>query len=299
MDKNKIIGISSLTSAAMLFGLYGIFSRLLGLGFGIFYQVFSRSLIIFLILAIYLLVKRNWKRIDAKDYKWFLIMSLSGLAAAISFFVTANKLTIATNLFVFYTGSVIAGYFLGSFFFKEKLNAIKIISLLTCLIGLFMIFSCFPEKKELFYLFLALASGLGSAVWNVFSKKVSTKYPLMQVSFIDNLNFTVFSLALTIFFKDSFILPNFSLPWLNVFLFAFSTMIASLFVFNGFRCLEAQIGSLLMLSEPVFGVIFGWLFYKEVLTIYSLVGGAMILFGAALPNLNFKKKTQLGSTNLC
>jgi drug/metabolite transporter (DMT)-like permease len=49
----------------------------------------------------------------------------------------------------------------------------------------------------------------------------------------------------------------------------------------------------------VFGVLFGWLFYKEVLTIYSLIGGALILFGAALPNLNFKKKTQLGSTNLC
>ena len=299
MDKNKIIGIVSLASAAFLWGLWGVFARLLGLGFGVFYQVFSRCLILFLILFGYLLLKRLWKRVDGADYKWFLGMSLSGLLSTVCSFVAFNYLAIGITLFVFYAASTLGGYFLGSILFQERLTRIKIISLLVSFFGLFLIFSTTFEQANLFYLLLSVLGGFGFAGWQVFSKKVSSKYSLFQVSAIDNLIFSIVSLIFVVAFKETIILPSFSLIWLIVLLFAFTVLIASLFNIYGFRRLEAQKGSLIMLLDPVFGVIFGWLFYKEVLTIYSLVGGAMILFGAALPNLNFKKKTQLGSTNLC
>ena len=102
---------------------------------------------------------------------------------------------------------------------------------------------------------------------------------------IDNLIFTVVSLLLTLGFKESIIWPSFSFLWLIVILFAWLTLGASFLNIFGFRRLEAQKGSLIMLLEPVFGVILGWLFYRELLTTYSLIGGALIIFGAALPNL--------------
>ena len=285
MDKNKIASIISLLSAALLWSLWGVFSRLLGIDFGIFYQAFSRGLIIFLILFGGLLVKRNWKKILPADYKWFLGMGLFGLLSAVSAFIAFNYLTIGTTLFAFYAASTLGGYFLGSILFREKLTRIKIVSLLISLAGLFVIFSLTFERADLFYLSLSALGGFGFAGWQIFSKKVSDRYSLIQVMTIDNLIFTVISLFLTLGFKESIILPNLSFLWFIVVLFALLVLGAAFLNIYGFRHLEAQKGSLIMLLEPVFGVIFGWLFYRESLTIYPLIGGALIIFGAALPNL--------------
>ena len=290
MDKNKIAGIVSLISAAFLWSLWGVFSRLLGLGFGIFYQAFSRGLILLLILFGYLLLKRLWKRVDGADYKWFLGMSLSGLLSVICFFVAINYLAIGLTLFVFYAASILGGYFLGSVLFQERLTRIKIISLLISFAGLFVISFATLEQTNLLYLLLSVLSGFGFAGWQVFSKKVSSQYSLIQVMAIDNLIFTLASLIFVLAFKETIILPSFSLVWLILILFAFLVLAGSLLNIYGFRRLEAQKGSLIMLLEVVFGIFFGWLFYKEVLTIYSLIGGALILLGAALPNFQSDKQ---------
>ncbi|MDP3093513.1 MAG: DMT family transporter [bacterium] len=292
MDKNKALGIISLVFAAFLWSLWGVFSRLLGLGFGIFYQAFSRGLILFLILFACLLLTRSWKRILPTDYKWFLGMSLSELLSVVCFFVAINYLAIGLTLFVFYAASTLGGYFLGSVLFQERLTRIKIISLLISFAGLFVIFSATLEQTNPLYLLLSALSGFGFAGWQVFSKKVSSQYSLIQVMAIDNLIFTLASLIFVLAFKETIILPSFSLVWLILILFAFLVLGASFLNIYGFRRLEAQKGSLIMLSEVVFGVFFGWLFYKEFLTIYSLIGGALILFGAALPNINLEKKSK-------
>jgi drug/metabolite transporter (DMT)-like permease len=42
--------------------------------------------------------------------------------------------------------------------------------------------------------------------------------------------------------------------------------------------------------EVVFGALVGWIIYQETLGIWALVGGALILIGAILPQLK-KNKT--------
>ncbi|MDP2927140.1 MAG: DMT family transporter [bacterium] len=290
MDKNKTASIISLLFAALLWSFWGVFSRLLGIDFGIFYQAFSRGLIVFLILSGVLLLKRDWKRILPADYKWFLGMSLLGLLSTVSAFVAFNYLTIGTALFVLYAASTLGGYFLGAILFRERLTRTKIISLLISFAGLFVIFSVTFEPAKLFYLLSSVLAGLGFAGWQVLSKKVSNRYSLLQIMTIDNLIFTVSSLFLTLGFKENIILPSFSFPWLIVILFALLVIGAAFLNIFGFRRLGAQEGSLIMLLEPVFGVILGWLFYRELLTIYSLIGGALIIFGAALPNIIQREK---------
>ena len=148
-----------------------------------------------------------------------------------------------------------------------------------------MIFLLTLERTSLFYLLLSALAGLGYAGWQILSKKVSGRYSLLQVMTIDNLIFTVISLLLTLGFKESIIWPSLSFLWLIVVLFAWLTLGASFLNIFGFRHFEVQKGSLLMVLEPVFGVIFGWLVFAEVLSYSSLIGGALIIFGAALPNL--------------
>jgi drug/metabolite transporter (DMT)-like permease len=56
-------------------------------------------------------------------------------------------------------------------------------------------------------------------------------------------------------------------------------------IIYGFKYLDSQKGSLLMLLEVVFGVIVGFLVYQETLSWGAVLGGLLILLGVALPNL--------------
>lgn len=290
-SRSQFLGITSLVIATLLYGLYGVFSRFIGTDFGIFFQAFARNLIVLFILSVYIFWKRTWKGVEKTDYKWFGLMIFPALLADVAIFVAFNNLAIGTALFVFYTSFTLGGYLLGLLLFQEELTKTKIISLLTCLLGLFILFSATLKQGSLFYLLLAISAGLGMTGWNIFSKKVSLKYSLAQVLSIDCLIFIIGSLPLAVLFKEPVSIPSFSIPWIAVFLYAFAAIGASLLTINGFRYLQAQIGSLIMLLQLVFGTLFGWVFFKEVLTHSFVVGGFLILLGTALPNLTPRTRT--------
>ena len=51
----------------------------------------------------------------------------------------------------------------------------------------------------------------------------------------------------------------------------------------GFSNLEAYTGSLIMLSEILFGLIIGFLFYSEIPSTLTLTGGIIIILAMVLP----------------
>jgi len=63
-------------------------------------------------------------------------------------------------------------------------------------------------------------------------------------------------------------------------------------IIYGFRHLEAQVGSIVMLMEIVFGLFLGFMLYDEVLSVTSLIGGALIIVAVVLPEFNYKKATR-------
>ena len=288
---NRLKGVISLCLASFLWGLWGVFSRFLGLSFGVFYQSFSRSLILFVIVLFFVLLKKSWRKIERGDLKWFFIISAGGLVSGTGSFIGFNHLAISTTLFYYYVGCVIGSYLFGKLFFSEKLTKIKLIALALCLAGLLTVFYSAVKQGEIIFIALTLAAGFGGAMWGIFSKKITVKYSLAQIFLIDNFNFTIGCLILTIIFGETIILPSFSLLWLYVILFSLSVLAASFFHFYGFKYVQAQIGSLILLLEVIFGIFFGWLFYKETLTLLTFLGGMMIIFGAALPNLSMGDKS--------
>lgn len=285
MQQNQIQGIVSLVFGTLLFSLWGVLPRLIGMDFGVFFQSLSRSSIILLILLPLFLWRRNWLKVEKGDYPWFLGMSLAGFLSVVTGFVAFNNLSVGITYFVFYSSSTLAGYLLGRWLFQERFQAVKILSLFVCLAGLLVIFSFDPAGNNPFYLSLALLSGLGGAGWNVLSKKVSSRYSLLQVMIIDDLNFFVLGVVSIIIFREPILWPNLSGPWLAQLVFSLTTLGGAFLTVRGFRHLSAQSGTLLMLLEPVFGVILGFLVFAERLSLSSLIGGALIIFGTALPNL--------------
>lgn len=65
------------------------------------------------------------------------------------------------------------------------------------------------------------------------------------------------------------------------------------FTVYGFKRLEAQIGTLVMPMEVFFAALFGFIFYRETLTILTILGGLLIISGIVIPNLRFAKKISI------
>jgi len=288
MRDKSLYGIGSLVLATALFGTVGILTRLIGTGFGNFFQAAARNSIILLIIGGYILLKGGWKKINKPDYKWFFTMSLPGIITLVGLFVAFNNLAIGTTLFIFYASQTVISYIIAAVFFKEKLNTIKIASLAFCFLGLVgMYYLHFGGSPK--YVLFALAAGLGVAAWNVFSKKVSSKYSLAQVLLIDCIISVPICLILAGAFNEAISLPSLTLPWVAVSLYGFIAIATGLLSIYGFKHLQAQIASVIMLLEPVFGIILSWIIFKETLSLPMLGGGAFILLGVALPNLRKTK----------
>lgn len=265
-------GILLLIAANLFLGLWGVAARMIGVDFGVFFFLFVRSLIILFCLGLYSFFRfRTWKGIEKDDYRWLILMSLSGFISSVLGFLAFNTLAIGTTYFVFYAVSTLGGYFFGKILFGEKLSGLRKISLFISLFGLFLIFSVNLAQENIF-LVLAMLAGFAGAGWNVFSKKVSLKYSLTQICLVDSLIVCTASLALIIISQEPVFLPTFSESWIAISLFSLTTLAAAFLVISGFRRLQAQAGTLLMLLEPVFGILFGWLFFREALTVKTLLG---------------------------
>ena len=289
LKKPSYQGAAFLLTAAFLYGLYGIYSRLIGESFGSFYTFSVRAAIMLIFLVPFFILTKQWKKIVRRDYKWFAIMVLPGVAAIVFVFIAFNRLPIGTVYFVLHSSCTLSSYLIGKLFFAEKMSPVKWLSLILYLSGLFLIFKGMIAYGQIWAMLLALLAGLGSAAWNIFSKKVTTAYSLWQVLIIDCFIMVAVTLPIAFFRHEPIALPSFSAPWLVVIIFALTCIITSSLTLAGFKLVEAQKGSLVMLLEPVFGTLLAYLLFKELVGPFFVFGAGLISVGMLLPILKEEK----------
>ncbi len=291
MNKStSFVGILAILFSTMIYGSFGVFTRHLSNGFQPLSQQYSRSIFILLFTGIYILIYKNkknsWVKIKREDLRWFFLLILSSLFDVVLIFIAFNHTSIATSYFLFYSSIIITGMVLGRFLFADKLDTMKVVSLTLIFLGLVLVFSLEVNNKNVIYLFLALLSGISVGAWNVFSKKLSSKYSTEQIIFVNFIFVAIVGFIISLLFGEN--LPihiGFSdLAWLVG--FSIAGLLAMALVIIGFRYLEAQKASLLMPVEIVFAVVFGYLFYGELISPSTLAGGVLIFIGAMIPNLN-------------
>ena len=212
-------------------------------------------------------------------------MIIPGLIALASMFTAFNHLSLGTVLFTYYAASTLGSYILGFVLFKEKLVKIKVASLILSILGLYIIFTDSFRLDNAQYMILACIAGLGASAWNVVSKKVSSRYSINQILIVDSLLMVIVGLPVSMLLKENISLPSLTVPWLGILGYSIAAIGSSVFTIKGFKYLQAQIGSLVMLLEPIFGAFIGWIVYKEALTTNFIFGALLILFGVSLPNL--------------
>lgn len=279
-------GSVSLFIVAVLYGLYGVYARKIGLSFGVLSQNWIRNLLVASIILLYAIIfKKQAKAIRKSDWKWIFSWTGSGAGVMVLMFIAFNNLPIGTSYFLLYSTMITTGFLSGYFLFKEKINTVKIASLVLVLVGLLLIYSVSFEPDKLIYILLTLVAGILSGLWNTLSKTISHYYPNWQMVFMDALATFLVSLLAAFLIRENF--PTFSehISWLWLIIYALTQVLTVGLIVYGFKNLEAQIGSVILPMEVIFATVFAYLFYQEILPVKALAGGVLIACAAVLPNI--------------
>lgn len=298
-DENRSrFGSFTLLLVAILYGTYGIFYRALGSSFESFTQNWLRSgFVLIIALVIFVLSKQHLKKIEKTDIKWVILWLLgSSWNINVLSFISFNHLPIGTAYLLIYTAMILAGYFTGNLFFKEKFTFAKVASLMLALLGISVVFRFSITVQTLPYLFTCLAGGVLTGFWNTISKKFSHKYPSLQLVMLDALLSIVAGILISAFLKETSVWAAPPQAWGILVLYAICQTATIGLLIVGFRYVQAQIGSIILAVEIVFAIIFAYLFFGEVPGVPSIIGGVLILAAAIIPYLNFRKNHNTLST---
>lgn len=287
MERNNMHGLSILLASAFFYASYGIFSKIIAGSFEPFTQAWTRGVITLLCFLAFGFYKKLFIKIRKEDIKWYFVVGVIGsLAVAPTFYSLAN-LNLGTALFIQYAATVITSYFLGSFFLHEKLTKISILSLLLAFLGLFIVYwgDIYFNVNKLIPVIAACISGSFFSVWFVFSKKISSKYPTAQINTYGYIFAVVINFLIASIIKEPYNNNYASPAWIANIGYGVAGFAGSGLSVYGFKFIEAHKGSIVLLSEILFGMLFGLLLFKEMLNITTILGGVLIIVSIALPNI--------------
>ena len=292
MTDKRMLSIIAIVVAASFWGVIGVFSRQLndrGLDSIQVTEVrcIVTALSLLIILAVY---DRRLLRIDPKDIWMFFGTGVVGIITFnILYFEAAQIVSLSMTSVLLYTAPFFV-VILSMFVFKERLTKQKGLSLIMAFTGCLLISGIIGSSEgfNATGFLLGLGSGIGYALYTIFSKFALRKYHAFTLTFY---TFLVAGICL-IPFSD---LPHMADVAVNVdgaliWMLALGLLITTLpyFLYNfGLHGLDAGIASVMAFIEPMVATIAGFLIYDESPTPANFLGIVMILLAVILLNIQF------------
>ena len=254
-------------SAAILWSLAGVFIKLLDLH--PLTIVFYRSLFAALVFVPFL------KRADFCLRPPILVSVLS-YTAAISAFVSANKLTTAANAIVLQYTAPVFVFLLARLALGQKISRLNGVALLMSMFGVAIISFDSAGEPEMAGVLTALSSGVFFAIYMVNLEKTKN-VSLVYLTAINNLACALLLLPvvksqLALSANQAWVLAVMGALQLGVPYFLFS---------KGLRTVSLQEASLIALLEPVLNPLWVALTVGEIPSFATLAGGGMIVAALA------------------
>lgn len=282
----ELQGFVALIITTLMYGFWGVLVRTVSASESpIFVQSVLRSVAISIILALIALISRG--RIQWPSKQGLLLYgarSLMGMTSFIFGYYGFLYLPIATVYIYFYTGFVIGGFLMGKAIYKENMTGVKYLSLVFALlgVGLNYFFEANISLSVNIYTIMVLFAGILSAFWSSFSNLLPKKMTDIESGLFDSMFAIIIALALSAIVSEPVIFPS-GTEWFYQGLFIFVAIVAGQLTIFGFKRIEAQVGSIIMLLEIVFATVIGMMMYSEIPSWYTILGGILIIVGSTLP----------------
>ena len=245
-------------------------------------------LAILFLLMIALFQKRDFS-INLKSHTYILLLAIIAVFH-LWIQVTGLKFTTASNTGWIIGTAPIFMALLGLFFFKEKLNALKVTGIIIATFGLLLLvgngnptnIDLIKNKGDL----LVLSSAFTWGIYSMVNKKISLNYsPVMTIHYlfimmaIIIIPFTVTETAINSVINLS------SVGWIAIlFLGLLCSGVSYVIWAYALREMEsAKVGAYLYF-EPFVTVIAAWIFLNEDITLFMILSGLIITAGVYLVN---------------
>lgn len=277
MDKSGKRGLLSVHFAVFLFGVVGLFAKLVELPAVII--VLGRVFFSAVFLWGFLLFRRQRIRPnERRDYLWLIGAGVILAVHWSSFMQAIQTSTVAVGTLTFSTFPLFVT-FLEPYLFREKLKGTDVGCAVIMLAGVVLIVPEFSLGNEMTRGVLwGLLSALTYAVLSLMNRRFSDTYQAALVSFYEQAAATVvllptlFILHPVITIRDAGVLAVLGV--------VFTALAHSLFI-SGLRTVKVQTAGIISGLESVYGIIAAFLFLGEIPEIRELAGGVIIL-GVAL-----------------
>ena len=290
MEKKKN-GAIFVILAAILWGTLPVFIRYFN-NFASIEISFLRCTFSTLLLGIYCLIfKKDSFKIKLKDLWCFIgtgIISLLFFNICYCESIKHTSLSIAAILLYTAPGFVMI---MSAILFKEKITKVKLISLMIAFLGCVFVSGVFSGENTLGLkgLIIGLGSGIGYALYSIFGRYALNRgYSSCTVS----LYTFMFAAIGSIPFLGSDFFRNLTASYTTIpvaIAFAFFTAVLAYVLYTtGLERLEASKASIIACIEPVTATFLGFVIYKEVPDIYSIIGLVLVLGSTIIVNIKEK-----------
>ena len=272
--RDTLKGALFVIAAMFIFGFMGIFVRFLNLPSHVivFFNFLFTSIILFVIFLI-----KDRRVILVRKYWW--IMALLGLFNVLNnffYYQAYVKTTISNAVLTHYTAPIFVAL-LAPFILKEKLEKITIAALAISIVGLFIISyqSLSFQSKELIGISYGTASGLMYALVIITIKHLTKCLSIFSVNIYHSF---IGSMILLPFVSATDFKINANVVFLLVLFALIFGIIATLIHFAGIKRIKSQHAGILAYLEPIVASFYAFIFFFEVPSFSTVVGGLLILF---------------------
>lgn len=277
------LGTALIILAGCFWGSMGIFVRKLGTyGFSAIQIVSIRITLAALIFSLVLLVKdRRGFKISPKDIPLFLGLGFGSiLFFTICYFTAITMMPLSTAAILLYTSPVWI-MLMSIFFFHEKLDKRKLISLGLAFAGCVLVSGISGEGMTVTGLLIGLGSGIGYGLYSILGKVALRKYSSYTVT---TYTFIFAAVGSWIISRPADMMGKFSnapdLDFLIFFCFLtalITAVIPFLSYTLGLESVEASKAGIIATIEPMVATLIGILVFAEKLTVMSGAGILLIL----------------------
>ncbi|MBW2237638.1 MAG: EamA family transporter [Deltaproteobacteria bacterium] len=274
-------GLLEIHIAVILFGLSGLFGKLLTLPPLVI--VFGRTFFAFLTLSIILAGFKIPFRVNSR--RDFFVLILLGIILAvhwITFFHSIQISTVAVGLLTFSTFPIFVT-FMEPVFFKEKIRPFDILTAGSVAFGLLLVIPSFDFQNNITLgAFWGTLSGFTFAVLSILNRKYVSTYPPILMVCCQNGIATLILLPF-MFFENWVLQPAdyVLLPVLGI----FCTALAHVLFIKSLVHIKTQLASITACLEPVYGIIFALFLLGEIPDARTILGGGIMLGTIALATM--------------
>ncbi len=275
MKSSRLQGYILIAIASIILGSNGIFTRFVNLPSPVL--LFYRFLFGTIILLSYFLIRKRKLSFSIIQRKEIVSIGIIiTLLSVLAFYAFANTSIAHAEILLFaYPLYVII---LGPLLLKEKIEKSTVLYIILSFIGLILIASSNNLRslnQNMFGIIAGFIAGILFAIYMLLAKMIRNK--------IEGLELNLYSLIISVFLLFPFLfIFQYTLDFLKIILLAvmglFHSALALSFYYTGVKMVKAQHVGIISYFEPLSAVIFALLIFGEIPSIYTLIGGGLIIY---------------------